>query len=174
MGTRADFYVGRGPEAEWLGSVSWDGYPSGLSHEHYSKSGKIDIFGAETEESYREQVQQMLDSRDDATQPTTERWPWPWEDSRTTDYAYAFEGGKVYASSFGHTWFEVDLNAENCGEPEEYETAEKVAVFPNMAGRMGSAAHIMAKSGMLVASATPDGGMVVQTGKEFAEGLSED
>jgi hypothetical protein len=25
MGTRADFYVGRGPEAEWLGSVAYDG-----------------------------------------------------------------------------------------------------------------------------------------------------
>ncbi|MFH1835312.1 MAG: hypothetical protein ABH851_03885 [Methanobacteriota archaeon] len=22
-------------------------------------------------------------------------WPWPWEDSGTTDYAYAFEAGKV-------------------------------------------------------------------------------
>lgn len=26
MGTRADFYIGRGPDAEWLGSVAWDGY----------------------------------------------------------------------------------------------------------------------------------------------------
>jgi hypothetical protein len=30
MGTRADFYVGRGPDAEWLGSVAMDGYPSGV------------------------------------------------------------------------------------------------------------------------------------------------
>jgi hypothetical protein len=29
MGTRADFYVGRGKDAEWLGSVAFDGYPSG-------------------------------------------------------------------------------------------------------------------------------------------------
>jgi len=26
MGTRADFYVGMGKDAEWLGSVAWDGY----------------------------------------------------------------------------------------------------------------------------------------------------
>jgi hypothetical protein len=30
MGTRADFYIGRGTEAEWLGSVAWDGYPGGV------------------------------------------------------------------------------------------------------------------------------------------------
>ncbi len=27
MGTRADFYVGLGEQAEWLGSVAWDGNP---------------------------------------------------------------------------------------------------------------------------------------------------
>ena len=30
MGTRADFYVGRGESAEWLGSVAWDGNPRGI------------------------------------------------------------------------------------------------------------------------------------------------
>lgn len=25
MGTRADFYSGRGKTAEWLGSIAWDG-----------------------------------------------------------------------------------------------------------------------------------------------------
>jgi hypothetical protein len=29
MGTRADFYVGRGETAEWLGSIAWDGNPGG-------------------------------------------------------------------------------------------------------------------------------------------------
>lgn len=27
MGTKADFYVGIGPKSEWLGSISFDGYP---------------------------------------------------------------------------------------------------------------------------------------------------
>ena len=31
MGTRADLYIGRGTDAEWIGSVAWDGYPSGLA-----------------------------------------------------------------------------------------------------------------------------------------------
>lgn len=33
MGTRADFYVGRGPEAEYLGSIAWDGHPEGMPSE---------------------------------------------------------------------------------------------------------------------------------------------
>lgn len=32
MGTRADFYVGKGPNAEWLGSTAMDGYPEGIFH----------------------------------------------------------------------------------------------------------------------------------------------
>lgn len=27
MGTRADFYVGTGANAEWLGSIAYDGHP---------------------------------------------------------------------------------------------------------------------------------------------------
>ena len=30
MGTRADFYIGRGATAEWIGSIAWDGYPDGI------------------------------------------------------------------------------------------------------------------------------------------------
>lgn len=162
MGTRSDFYVGRGPEAEWLGSISWDGYPAGVDDA---------VFYPTTEHEYRTAVTNFLASRDDRTLPT-EPWPWPWNDSGTTDYAYAYENGKVYASSFGRAWFEVNPNEENGGEPEDAE--EDVAVFPDMSGRKGSWGHIMGKSGLLVASGTPDGGVTVETGKEFAERLGED
>jgi hypothetical protein len=149
--------VGRGPEAEWLGSISWDGYPAGVDDA---------VFYPTTEHEYRVAVTNFLASRDDRTLPT-EPWPWPWEDSRTTDYAYAYENGKVYGSSFGYAWFEVDPNAENGGEPEERESDEKVAVFPNMSGRMGSTNHIMAKSGMIVVQTDADGQTSVLTGKDF-------
>lgn len=33
MGTRADFYVGRGEQAQWLGSIGWNGYPEGINKE---------------------------------------------------------------------------------------------------------------------------------------------
>jgi hypothetical protein len=61
----------------------------------------------------------------DATRPE-DGWPWPWEDSRTTDYAYAFDNGKVWASCFGYAWF--DPLEE---EPED-DGNEKVAVFPKL------------------------------------------
>lgn len=168
MGTRADFYVGRGPEAEWLGSISWDGYPAGVDDA---------VFFPSTETEYRAAVSTFLASRDDRTLPT-EPWPWPWDDSATTDYAYAYENGKVYASSFGHAWFEVKPNEENGGEPldedDESISQDKVAVFPDMSARRGSWANVMGKSGLLVVSTTPEGGMAVETGKEHAERLGED
>jgi hypothetical protein len=160
MGTRSDFYVGRGPEAEWLGSISWDGYPAGVDDA---------VFFPTTEHEYRVAVTNFLASRDDRTLPI-EPWPWPWDDSGTTDYAYAYENGKVYASNFGRTWFEVNPNEENGGEPEDSE--DDVAVFPDMSARRGSWGNVMSKSGLLVASVTPDGGMVVETGKEVGDRLA--
>jgi hypothetical protein len=158
MGTRADFYVGRGAEAEWIGSITWDGYPAGIDDA---------VFFPTTEHEYRTAVTNFLASRDDATLPT-EPWPWPWEDSGTTDYAYAYENGKVYASSFGHAWFEVDPNAECYGEPEDREDEGKVA-FPDMSARMGSANHIMRKSGMIMVNTDAQGATTVLTGKDFPE-----
>lgn len=140
MGTRADFYVGRGTEAEWLGSIAWDGYPAGIDDA---------VLLSDTDEEYRRKVAEFL-AREDGTLPEM-GWPWPWDDSGTTDYAYAFEGAKVYASSFGHAWFEVDTLAENGGDPEAEEHGAdlgKSATFPNMADR--SAVTLGKRSGLIV------------------------
>lgn len=123
MGTRADFYVGRGEHAEWLGSIAWDGYPAGIDDS---------VLAASSEESYREAVASFL-SREDGTTPDM-GWPWPWDDSGTTDYAYAFDAGVIYGSSFGHEWFRIDPTADLFGEPED-DRGEKNAAFPNMADR---------------------------------------
>jgi hypothetical protein len=85
MGTRADFYVGRGRNAEWLGSIAYDGrdsVPGG-------------IVKAKSENKFRRKVAKFLAKRDDATFPE-QGWPWPWNDSGTTDTAYAFDDGHVY------------------------------------------------------------------------------
>jgi len=120
MGTRADFYAGRGKDAEWLGSIAWDGYPEGIPGS---------ILHAETEDGYREVVGWFLQGRDDASLPERDGWPWSWTDSGTTDYAYAFDGGKVWTSCFGSEWFdplvEVDYDAL------EADAAE----FPDMSDR---------------------------------------
>ena len=119
MGTRADFYVGRGKDAEWIGSVGWDGYPSG-----FDRQGLMD---ATDEAGFRAAVAAELAGREDAT-TIDQGWPWPWNDSHTTDYAYAFDGGAVYGCSFGSAWFDP-----NKGEPEDLES--HTAEFPNMAER---------------------------------------
>jgi hypothetical protein len=117
MGTRADFYIGRGAKAEWLGSVAWDGYPDG-----FEKT----LFQQRTPKAWRRAVQIMLAGRDDATTPD-KGWPWPWEDSHTTDYAYAYEKGKIYASCYGSAWF-------NPLRPPE-DPKDGQVVFPNMKAR---------------------------------------
>lgn len=128
MGTRADFYIGRGEDAQWLGSTAWDGYPSGFDN----PDGRP-MLTASTGEQFRAAVTHLLASRNDATTPDR-GWPWPWNDSRTTDYAYAFDGDGVYVSCFGHAWSRIDMDDENFGQPEEPEGG-KVAVFPDMSER---------------------------------------
>lgn len=79
-----------------------------------------------SKQEYNEAVQNFLDSRDDATKPE-QGWPWPWDDSRTTDYAYAFRDGQVVAWCFGRGPF---LAAE--AQPEELGEGKNTC-FPNMA-----------------------------------------
>jgi hypothetical protein len=131
MGTRADFYVGRGKKAEWLGSIAWDGYPDGLT--------TFGIVEATTEKDYRAAVAALLEKRDDGTKPE-QGWPWPWTDSHTTDYSYAFDGDAVYATRYGYKWFKAT-------DPEPEHTSKKETVFPNMKSRqkvtLGSRSGLM-------------------------------
>jgi len=110
MGTRADFYVGTGKDAKWLGSIAFDGY-------RIEKMEALDacrnadcaacygIKMATTENDFRQAVATLLDLNDDATKPA-QGWPWPWEDSKTTDYAYAFVDGacRVFYWGKGAEW----------------------------------------------------------------------
>ena len=132
MGTRADFYIGRGKDAEWLGSIGWDGYPEGINHQ---------IFQSITVGDYREQVASFLSKRDDATF-SEQGWPWPWDDSCTTDYAYAFDNGKVLACPFGHGWF-----VPTDDEPDELIGG---AEFPNMKDKRIVAEPGSKRSGLMV------------------------
>lgn len=89
MGTRADFYVGCGSGAEWIGSIAWDGYDIPDT-----------ILKATSEQEYREAATNFFASRDDATLPEM-GWPWPWDTSATTDCHYWYVDGKVLDGSFG-------------------------------------------------------------------------
>lgn len=84
MGTRADFYAGKGKEAEWLGSIALDG--TYIPEE---------ILYAPDEAAFRREVAAFIASRDDGTVPG-DGWPWPWDDSRLTDCSYWFFDGKCW------------------------------------------------------------------------------
>lgn len=125
MGTRADFYVGRGPDAEWLGSIGYDGYPSGISRDERHPD-RLDL-GVTEEGKWRSDVGDFLAGSTCATLPD-QGWPWPWDDSQTTDYSYAYDGGRVWGTCFGRGWWPAD-------QPEPDNHDEDKVEFPNMAER---------------------------------------
>lgn len=126
MGTRADFYIGRGQDAEWLGSVAWDGY-------EWFEEPTGPLMSATTPEEFRGALVEVT-QRDDFTAP--ERgWPWPWDDSRTTDFAYVLHEGKVTAYCFGEDASDGD--------------ADKVDWFPDMSARK-NVARDSTRSGVIV------------------------
>jgi len=86
MGTRADFYVGKGETATWIGSIAWDGYRDGIDTE---------VLQAKSEAEFRAAVMRFFVERDDVTLPTR-GWPWPWNTSQLTDCSYWFFDGKVW------------------------------------------------------------------------------
>jgi hypothetical protein len=124
MGTRADFYIGRGKDAKWIGSTAWDGYPEGIIPKSGDYPEGQHLFDATNEQEFRDRLAQYFDGRDDVTLPA-QGWPWPWENSATTDYAYAFDGGKVYGTD-ADFWF---IASE--GEPENEPPSENIE-WPDM------------------------------------------
>jgi hypothetical protein len=88
MGTRADFYVKNDDQVEWLGSVAWDGY-------EWAEKADCPLMMATSQEEFQVAVKE-LSAREDWTSPE-HGWPWPWDDSSTTDFSYVFDGStKAY------------------------------------------------------------------------------
>ena len=97
MGTRADFYLmDHDGSLEWLGSVSQDGGVFDIP---------ADILIAGDQITYEEKVEEYLKNRFErgVIKSIEQEWPWPWADSRLTDYSYIFNicTGKVLVSMFG-------------------------------------------------------------------------
>ena len=140
MGSLADFYVGRGKKAEWLGSIAYDGYPDGNPEP---------ILTADNEASYRQRVMAVIAGTDSGTFPE-QGWPWPYDDSVLTDYAYAFEDGKVWISCFGCAWYD-DPQLEQEDDVEELDVNRAIkAVFPNMCHRKNNPSIGSIRSGIML------------------------
>jgi hypothetical protein len=120
MGTRADFYIRKEGKMKWLGSQGLDGYPEGIDDK---------VLQATTEAEFELSVNEYLRNRNDATFPK-DGWPWPWNDSRTTDFSYIFEDGKVMASNFGYKLFDPLIISEDDGDDDDDVKLE--GYFPDM------------------------------------------
>ena len=68
-------------------------------------------------------VEQMFRGRDDVSRPA-DGWPWPWDDSWTSDYAYTWADGRTVWTVGDHGW--TDKEPEN---DEEYATYRVPAPF---------------------------------------------
>jgi hypothetical protein len=84
------------------------------------------LLAVTSEEEFRHVLGGILES-EDATLPYM-GWPWPWDDSQTTDFSYAYDDG-VWISCFGYRW----------DKPEDYDPdaddAVKTTVFPKFGGQ---------------------------------------
>ncbi len=118
MGTRADFYVGHGQDAEWLGSVAWDGHGW---YDHKTDMCDAELSAADAD-TFRSKVAAILNGREDSTLPE-DGWPWPWDDSHKTNYAYVFADGCIHVYCFGRP------------AGSEDDDGPKTANFPDMSAR---------------------------------------
>lgn len=100
--TRADFYVGIGLNAKYLGSVYSDG-----------DSIPASIKRARTPEKFEKAVAKLLKKENGST-----TWPWPWETSATTDFSYWLEDSKLYVVNFGRGYRVIE---QRRGRPASFE-----------------------------------------------------
>ena len=131
MGTRADFYVGKGLNAKWIGSIAWDGYRDCIDTK---------LLKSTTEKQFRNRVKKFFSTRDDVTLPE-QGWPWPWPTSEITDRSYWFFDGKVWDAECNYpepSYYYCDCNkispyeaAGDEGDPTVFEGLE-VVEFPDM------------------------------------------
>ena len=97
--TKADFYIGNGITANWIGSIFKDGYPNGIP---------LKILICANPTLFEEDVVEFLQQVEGIVKTDGGKWPWLWPDSRMTDYSYMFllDHGKVFASHFGGNFFD--------------------------------------------------------------------
>lgn len=111
--TRADFYVGTGPNARYLGSVFNDGGDIPAS-----------VKRARTPEKFEKAVARLIKKENGYT-----TWQWGWETSQATDFSYWLENEKLYVVRFGKGEKVIEKKR---GRPAAFErTWEMPVMVPN-------------------------------------------
>lgn len=102
----ADFYVGRGETAEYLGSVWGDGTTTGVTPEELRAFTRWQ--GTEhhlyEERDYRADVAHLIESADHVGDRSNgpEKWPHRYGTSGASDWAYCFDKASVHIFEEGH------------------------------------------------------------------------
>ena len=107
--TAADFYLGRGPSARWIGSLRPQADPAELA---VTPPGRI-LLAATASPDYARAVEDLLAlpaviQNGGGSRPA-DGWPWSWPDSSLTGWCYAFDTAGVWISYFGRAWFTCPL-----------------------------------------------------------------
>ena len=85
--SRADFYVGLGPTAKYLGSITSNAEPENIP---------FSVKRARTPEAFEAAVRKLIRKTDGALV-----WPWPYATSHDTDYTYLMSDGQLHIVRFG-------------------------------------------------------------------------
>ena len=103
MSTMTDFYLGRGDDAEWLGSLHWECDPANLLRVPPGRRALT----ATDEPTYRAAVADLfitwVTEELGAAYPRRTGWPWPWHTSHVNSWIVTFDPGEceVFATTGG-------------------------------------------------------------------------
>lgn len=101
----ADFYLGRGPSAEYLGSLPTAGAPEDMQVWERFQSLTDENY---TAQDFREEVDDLRGETIKITEGPAS-WPWRYASSLDTPWAYVFDAGTVYVYRYG-----VEMAAIRC------------------------------------------------------------
>lgn len=93
MGTRIDYYIGVGQEAEWIGSETHNGFFIEEEKDH-------PIHLATTAEDFKKAVHAKMNESPQCSKWPKDGWPWSWDTSDTTDVVCCFYEGQVKVFQF--------------------------------------------------------------------------
>lgn len=128
MGTRADFYLKNEQGLKWLGSVHWDGYDVAEARQTDKYPTPFNVLSASREDEFINSLEEYFKKRDDVRRPE-HGWPWPWENSKTTDMSYVFQDNKCQVYSWGQP---VEVCEDEDGGFDYKELDEPQISWPDM------------------------------------------
>jgi len=123
---KADFYIGLGETARWLGSIGEGGEPARMEqYDLFNTGSSVEDY---TEQSFIDAVRVIVGDAQDDDVPCSVwadragEWPHDHNTSADTDYTYAFNNGCIHVFEEGYMVAQHYPNG-----------ARRPSVFPSMA-----------------------------------------